>query len=69
MRKLIVPIAAVVILASDPAFAADEEIYGTYRLISTYQRILDTGAYDCMRCLLLPRCSNSRNCASAPSIC
>jgi DNA-binding transcriptional LysR family regulator len=26
-------------------------------------------AYDCMRCLRLPRCSNSRNCASAPSTC
>lgn len=43
MSRLVLAIAAAAIALSDTAFAADEEIYGTYRLISTSQRVLGTG--------------------------
>jgi Lipocalin-like domain len=43
MRRFVLPIAAAAIMSMSWSFAADEEIYGTYRLISTSQRVLETG--------------------------
>jgi hypothetical protein len=43
MRRWVLAIAMTAVLSSGSAFAADEEIYGTYRLIGTSQRVLETG--------------------------
>jgi hypothetical protein len=43
MRKLVLAITAAAIVSPHAASAADEEIYGTYRLISTSQKVVETG--------------------------
>jgi hypothetical protein len=43
MRKFALLVAVAAILTPTIAFTAEEEIYGTYKLISTSQKILETG--------------------------
>jgi hypothetical protein len=43
MRRFAPAIVVAAILSSESAFAANEEIYGTWRLLSQFQKILETG--------------------------
>ena len=43
MRKFALLVAVAAIVTPNLAFAAEDEIYGTYRLISTSQKVLETG--------------------------
>ncbi len=43
MCRSVLAIVVAAIFSPDPAFSANEEIYGTWRLLSQFQKVLETG--------------------------